>query len=410
MGRGALAPERVRRATVLRGGDNEGVGGRVNICSYLPVMHMIPLCGHDLLIAHGLTPTSGHRPPPPSTTSSAPNVVLAPMLSLKDRLLAAEDDFLTALREGGQSIVTFDQHWTSLFEDIQLAEDNGDVDTETLELAHTTAVRLSILSEASVDIINTHNSITCNLMGQLDSLMSELSLSDCPSPSSSPPHTRRSLKRQRGASSDPEVDTRSHKRRRDTNQTSSCSALPRCATSYDRYKLGLISACRLTHESESSTFPIRFMDVRNVETLLPIHSPGQTACATRPIQTSSSPGSYLGSRKRRLSDSDVSTPSKRLFRGPRLHAVSDTYSMVASRQSKYVCAEHEPSAPNPPALVDVQPLNYPDCQRESFYHNLHHSWCSYAFRKCPMRRTTATSHSSNMIRIRYRSSRASMLS
>ena len=139
------------------------------------------------------------------------------MSSLRQRLLAAESDFLAALGSGDGTLVTFNDHWERLLADVDSALETASLDSETASLAHTVTLRLVTLADASAEIYSSCNALTTQLMDQVDTLMSELTLLDRPqteilqhpsSPSSGPPQSIGRLRQDYGCS------TSSRKRRR----------------------------------------------------------------------------------------------------------------------------------------------------------------------------------------------------
>ncbi|KAJ8488500.1 hypothetical protein ONZ51_g3521 [Trametes cubensis] len=194
------------------------------------------------------------------------------MSSLRERLISAEDEFYNALIEGDDAVALFNMRWEVLLDDVNASFDAAALDTETITLAHTTALRIATLADTSIELFSSYDRFTTKLVDDLNTLMSELTFDDTPrepmsrvvaeKPLSSMPYT--------GTVPEPPL-----LRRRD--------------------------------------------DDAGVNPLYPVNPSPDVAAAAVPH--------YRSSRKRRLSESD-STESPRplkLHVGPRLHAVSDSY-------------------------------------------------------------------------------------
>ncbi len=106
------------------------------------------------------------------------NAPLIPMISLNDRLLVAEEEFLSALDGGGQSISAFNVRWDKLLVDLDDAAASGEMDPELSHLAYNAAMRLSALADTSIELYNSYDAVTSRLMDQVESLMEELTISD----------------------------------------------------------------------------------------------------------------------------------------------------------------------------------------------------------------------------------------
>ncbi len=150
-------------------------------------------------------------------------------MSLKGRLLAVEDDFLYALSGGEAAIIAFDRNWQTLLQDIDSAVAKTNADAETLSLAHTVSLRIALLADASADLYTSCDSFTSQLMHQVDSMMSELTIYDHqPSPihyTSLTPDT-----------TVPSVEDRSPRKRRNVD-LDDCIPSPRKRAKRRRYAL-----------------------------------------------------------------------------------------------------------------------------------------------------------------------------
>ncbi|KAJ3006364.1 hypothetical protein NUW54_g3966 [Trametes sanguinea] len=247
----------------------------------------------------------------PSTISS--------MVSLKARLLAAERDFVSALIEGGGSLVAFNDRWEQLLRDVDTALETNCLDHELSALAHATATRIAALADLSEEAYASCELVSAQLVGQLEVMVSDLTLHDNDSLSldkeSTPPlaltiprvSATPSLRKRRRTSSPEDEDVNHSAKRYRTSSLSSAS------------------------EETPESGPAKPTD------------PG----------TPTSPPLVLN-RKRRFSDSEPvidAPPQKRRFIGPRLHAVSDSF--ISPTRS--TCTA---TAPRTTSLVDGLP-EYP---------------------------------------------------
>lgn len=102
------------------------------------------------------------------------------LLSLKSRLLSVEQDFLSALVDGGDALIAFESRWEGLLEDVNNALETPGLHPEISALAHITATRVAALADASIDVCDIYNTHSSLLMAEIDNLMSELSIEDRP--------------------------------------------------------------------------------------------------------------------------------------------------------------------------------------------------------------------------------------
>ncbi|KAH9898222.1 hypothetical protein C8Q73DRAFT_663973 [Cubamyces lactineus] len=228
------------------------------------------------------------------------------MLSLQDRLILAEDEFFAALAEGDAALSTFNERWEKLVEDLNEAADSIGLDVETSQLAHTTALRLITLADTSIELYANYNTITSQLMGQIDELMSELTLSDVSRDFRGRTKRRRdqtySGSRSRSRSASPSVVY--HKKRR-------------LAT------LNPLSPTSCSHHDPSS-MPS------------PLTSSPQISVPSYPTPNPPTPidhSRHHNVGKRRFSDTDTLLtchPAKKRRVGPRLHAVSDSFQLKSA--------------------------------------------------------------------------------
>nr|WCD41985.1 homeodomain HD1 [Ganoderma boninense] len=224
------------------------------------------------------------------------------MSSLRDRLLLAEEDFLTSLTDGTDSAIrAFEVRWESVVHDVNLAADTNDLDEETSVLAHVVATRMSHIAETATDLFASYNTLTVQLVDQLDGLMSELTLEDVATTCVVPrPPRSRSCSLQK-----PTI----------LESSSTCHGKRRRTTAENDSQL-------------SSTFPQpkrqRFWSAPPASSLCPgIPRPcDEDTVVSMPAPPLTS-HACSASRKRRLSEADVAGSScKRMHTGPRLPSVS----------------------------------------------------------------------------------------
>ncbi|KAI0719960.1 hypothetical protein C8T65DRAFT_826602 [Cerioporus squamosus] len=247
------------------------------------------------------------------------------MTSLRDRLLSAEDNFLTALDRGGDALSAFDQFWETLMADVELAMDSNSLDDETSTLVQTTTLRIAALADASIDLVQIQDTFTAQLMDQLEGLVSEITLVDYS------PNMRARSSSLPYASPPPSPLSNSHigktarsslKRRRSSDSTASpCHKRSRRSTP-------LHGSFRDTSLAPAQKPKFDCTQRDHIQHVSPsVVALDSTADATK----ESSP---LPARKRRLSEADASsTPraTKRLYMGPRVHAVSDTFPQMVEQ-------------------------------------------------------------------------------
>lgn len=244
-------------------------------------------------------------------------------VTFRDRLISAETDFYSALLGSDDSIVAFNTRWETLLDEIHDASES--LDADTLTLAHTTASRIAALADTSIELYSSYDKFTSELVDQLDSMMSELTLTDIvptnitPYSLPSPPSPSLTTKQQ-------VTPQFTRKRRRVPEITEQSVVSPR-PVKKQRYAWSSMLLC--WHSLDHSVSNLSY-SVKNCPSKQPLthHSPqhvAQLAHAEARSATSQSP--VYRSRKRRLSEGDV-TPQCRPTKvrvGPRLHAVSNPY-------------------------------------------------------------------------------------
>ncbi|KAH9858018.1 hypothetical protein C2E23DRAFT_159735 [Lenzites betulinus] len=265
------------------------------------------------------------------------------MLSFQDRFLRAEDEFCQALVNGGNALMTFEVRWEKLLEEVDMAYASSSLDSETAALAHTVSMRLATLADASVELYSSYNAFTSELVADLDTLMSELTLSECPSPPTSVSWMQPSDHHL------PPCRSTSRKRCRSDSPPPPPPSKRTCISDYS-------SATGTRSDAISEASPHRSPIMTSVPPSSPLVPPKQC-------------------RKRRLSDADSDAsfrPSKRLYAGPRLHAVSDSFPVL---QATYLKTDTLPlstwssprsaansdssSPPSAPALASTNAISLP---------------------------------------------------
>ncbi|KAI1781633.1 hypothetical protein LXA43DRAFT_1069954 [Ganoderma leucocontextum] len=225
------------------------------------------------------------------------------MASYKARLLGVEDDFLSSLSKGGDAIAAFEGRWEELLHDIDSAMDMSGFPSDIPPLAHAVAVRIAALADTSAALLVKCDDLTSQFVDEVDSLMSQLTLSDN-SDQSSPTLP---LLHMSGSPCKQDPISPSRKRRRSSMEESSVVPVKR------HWNDTTTTRPWGSKRSSSSQHP---------STSLESQSSVEPTSVSHPTK-----------RKRRQSDGDLSAlrnGAKRLRSGPRLHAVSDTYGLLQS--------------------------------------------------------------------------------
>ncbi|KAI0735002.1 hypothetical protein C8Q76DRAFT_267155 [Earliella scabrosa] len=278
------------------------------------------------------------------------------MPSLKARLLLAEEEFLAALTEGGDSICAFETHWEAVVDEVNIAAHANELDDETTSLAHVVATRLAHLAETSADLFASYDTLTEQLVDQLDGLIADLRIDDVVSTQSHShaPHSESMppLNPKRGRS----VASSGGKRRRTSEDTSS--------TRIKRQRM----APRPHAHAVVETIASNAHDTPTLHRSSPSH----------PVLNNEDVRPCL---KRRRSESDGSMfQVKRRYVGPRLHAVSDSF--AAQHIVRVNDAVQSSSLPSPDAqtqfLVPPTPLDLQPLTDESLFPGIAESLESYS--------------------------------
>ncbi|KAI0936810.1 hypothetical protein AcV5_004857 [Taiwanofungus camphoratus] len=107
------------------------------------------------------------------------------MTDIRERLLRVEDDLLSAIVEGTSAIETFDKSWSNLRRDIDIAIQDSSLDDETVSMAYFVSSRIAIYASTFYDLYVDYEDLTSNMVGEVETIMSRLTLGD--TSSSAPP-------------------------------------------------------------------------------------------------------------------------------------------------------------------------------------------------------------------------------
>ncbi|KAI0639584.1 hypothetical protein C8Q77DRAFT_1081934 [Trametes polyzona] len=269
------------------------------------------------------------------------------MSSLRERLVSVESEFLSALSEGENSMTQFEGRLIAILDDVDRALASNTLDSETATLAHLVSWRCATLADTSIELFSSCDSLTSLLMVQIDGLMAELSIEDVPEVTqrfSSPncPAPLSSSKRMRDGHEE-DYPTRTYKRHRSSGHANPALALP------ERAHVPPFSS-KISTPFAPLTSPSSTTRLDNSLSPVPLPSTFSPSVPHQP------PTSV---RKRRRSESDDLTPSKRLYAGPRLHAVSDSFVNISSlpgapkRNEERVASSLSP----PDGLLDIRSLS-----------------------------------------------------
>lgn len=100
------------------------------------------------------------------------------MSSIRERLLAAEDELLSAFIEGSSAIVSLTGKWELLQEDVAAAIASSSLDVETIDLAVAVSSRIEIIASSFEDVIGVTDEVHTSLDAELDTIFSQLALDD----------------------------------------------------------------------------------------------------------------------------------------------------------------------------------------------------------------------------------------
>lgn len=112
------------------------------------------------------------------------------MNSLRARLLAIEEDSLTALFQGYDAVLAFEQRWDALAEDCARAQQTCDPDDEILYLIQTVASRLATLADDCVKLYVGSEALVGDMVSEMETIMSTMTIEDLSTLEVSSPHNR----------------------------------------------------------------------------------------------------------------------------------------------------------------------------------------------------------------------------
>lgn len=100
------------------------------------------------------------------------------MLSLRERLLAAADQLLTAIMEGDDAVESFGGHWNTLLDDIDCAMSSSTIDDDTLTLVHAVSSQIAIIATSFQDIASATQTIQDSMSTELNDVLGNISFGD----------------------------------------------------------------------------------------------------------------------------------------------------------------------------------------------------------------------------------------
>lgn len=100
------------------------------------------------------------------------------MESIRYRLSKADTDLLHAFTEGPAALDSFDRQFSNLQQDIERLLQSGDVDEDLMELAAVTASRVALYAQALYDISAEARALESDMVGEIESIFMDLTISD----------------------------------------------------------------------------------------------------------------------------------------------------------------------------------------------------------------------------------------
>ncbi|KAJ3001514.1 hypothetical protein NUW54_g6375 [Trametes sanguinea] len=247
------------------------------------------------------------------------------MASIRERLLAVEDDFVYALASGNDALVAFHDNWERLMEDVDAALQSNCLENDLGALVYATAMRVATLVDISEDLHTSYESCTAQLVDQLEVFMSDLTLLDMPAPRD------RNIQKPSAFTTPVSCPPSATRKRRRASEPD-----------YEYENGGqLYKRHRVSDEPQVSGIE-RGCQPFETEQVLSSHH--------YHVSLSPSPLRVVPKRKRRFSDAEPADPApvhKRRYIGPRLHAVSDSYITGRSIESSTETATIPPSPARP---------------------------------------------------------------
>ncbi|OCH94670.1 hypothetical protein OBBRIDRAFT_884468 [Obba rivulosa] len=100
------------------------------------------------------------------------------MRTIRERLLNISEDFLIAIVAGTTQIERFNDIWSELHKDFDSAMAAGQLDDDTISLAHSTTSRVAIYASAFHDLYVDYQQLTADMMSELEMNFARMTLSD----------------------------------------------------------------------------------------------------------------------------------------------------------------------------------------------------------------------------------------
>ncbi|KAH9836930.1 uncharacterized protein C8Q71DRAFT_857267 [Rhodofomes roseus] len=98
------------------------------------------------------------------------------MPSIRDRFLAAEDQFLIAVADGDAAIETFDRSWHALLEETRMAMHTSALDEETTYLVESVSASIDVLASSFSDLFSTSDTLHSDMGTEVEDALARLSL------------------------------------------------------------------------------------------------------------------------------------------------------------------------------------------------------------------------------------------
>ncbi len=102
----------------------------------------------------------------------------APIPSLRDRLLEAEDMSLSIISQDISAMQNFYELWSTLGTEVAEAVDQESIDSETISMAHRVADRISILASRFITFYEDVDALTSSFEQELGDMISQLDIVD----------------------------------------------------------------------------------------------------------------------------------------------------------------------------------------------------------------------------------------
>lgn len=124
--------------------------------------------------------------------------------AIQSRLTRSEEELLSALTTGEESLFSYEKNWLSLQQDISHASNIGQLSDETLTIAHTVASRILKIVDCFLNIRDKHQYFTSQFHGDLEDVLQGCLLDVSPrEPAVNPPAEKTAFQRSQDAPSLP---------------------------------------------------------------------------------------------------------------------------------------------------------------------------------------------------------------